>query len=809
MKFPLSWLREHLETSASLEEITTALTRIGLEVEHIEDRGRLLAPFVVAQILEAGPHPDADRLRLCRVDTGQGEPVQVVCGAANARTGLKSVFAPAGTYIPGKDITLGIGKIRGVESFGMLCSAQELKLKLGEESDGIMELADNAVVGTSYPAYAGLDDPIIEINLTPNRADCASIRGIARDLAAAGLGVLVSQMAVPVHGQTQQTITNAFQVHIDLPSSHLCPLFAWRHIHTVKIGPSPSGMQQKLQAIGQKPIHAAVDITNFLTFDQGRPLHVFDAAKLRGDLVVRLAHDGESFQALDNKTYMLSSSMLVIADEMGVQALAGIIGGLHSAVSATTTDIVLESALWDPLTIARTGRQLGILSDARYRFERGVDPDFCLPGLDMATHLILEACGGEAGPRQMAGEAPDTGRVVEFPWSEIKRLSGIDIPRPEAKAILQDLGFLLAGPGDVIKVSPPSWRADIEGKADLVEEVIRIAGLDRVKPAPLPRLYSGVPKPALTPLQKRTGRARRLLASRGLKEAMTWSFIAKADASRFGGGSEALALDNPIAEDLSDMRPSLLPGLLRAAQRNTDRGYGDLALFELGQCFLSPEPDGQVIKAAGLRRNIAGFSGEGRHWQGETKADLFEAKADLFALLDALGLATQNVQIVPGGPDWLHPGRSGTVQLGPKTLLGFFGEPHPALLRDMDIKGLFGVFEVTLDALPLAKERGKTKGKLVLSSLQPVTRDFAFLAPHTVRAQDILRAASSSDKELISDLRLFDRYDGKGVDEQQISLGLAVTFQPKDRTLTEADLDALSARLIANVTQKTGAVLRG
>src|SRR5919112_1658344 len=655
MKFTLSWLKDHLETSASFDEIVETLTRIGLEVEGVEDKAKALAPYKVASVVSAEQHPNADRLRVCMVDTGEGAPIQVVCGAPNARTGMKSVFASPGTYIPGKNITLGVGTIRGVESAGMLCSAAELEIS--DDHDGIIDLADDAPVGQPYAAYAGLDDPVIEINLTPNRPDCTSVHGIARDLAAAGLGTLKGD-AVPAfrgEGACPVGVTLAF----DEGDAHLCPMFALRLVRGVRNGPSPEWMQRRLTAIGLRPINALVDITNYVTFDRGRPLHVFDAAKVTGALTVRRARDGEELQALDGRTYKLDPSMVVIADENGPESIAGIMGGEHSGCDESTTDVLIESALWDPLNIAQSGRKLGIVTDARYRFERGVDPAFTVPGLELATRMVMDLCGGEPSERIVAGEVPTAQRSVAFPWSETKRLSGLDLPRPEMKGTLEKLGFRIARDGDTAEVGVPSWRPDVEGKADLVEEVVRIAGLDRVPSTPMTRIEASVAKPVLTLMQKRTRLAKRLLAARGLVEAVTWSFIAKDEAVLFGGGDERLALANPIASDLSDMRPSLLPGLIKAAQRNADRSFADVALFEVGQCFASDEPAGQTMKAAVVRRGTARAEGVGRHWDGGAVAvDTFDAKADALALLVALGVSTGGMQTVPGGPAWFHPGRS-------------------------------------------------------------------------------------------------------------------------------------------------------
>lgn len=806
MKFTLSWLKDHLDTEASLDSIAEALTRIGLEVEGIEDKAAALKPYVIAHVLTAEQHPNADRLRVCSVDTGEGAPVQVVCGAPNARAGMRTVFAPPGTYVPGKNITLSIGTIRGVESRGMLCSAAELGL--GEDHDGIIDLTTEAPAGTPYAAFAGLDDPVIEINLTPNRPDCTSIHGIARDLAAAGIGVLKRENAAPLHGEGPCPVPVVRD--FEAADAALCPMFALRLVRGVKNGPSPAWMQARLRAIGLRPINALVDITNYVTFDRGRPLHVFDAAKVKGALTIRRARDGESLLALDGRTYALTDDTVVIADEAGVESIAGIMGGEASGCDESTVDVLIESALWNPANIAQTGRRLGIVTDARYRFERGVDPLYTLPGLDFATRLVLENCGGSASQATVAGEPPETERIIDFPWTEVRRLAGLDLPRAEMKVTLEALGFHVSGTGDRVKVLTPSWRPDVEGKADLVEEVIRIAGLDRIEAKPLPRA-AGVGRSLLTPMQKRTRTAKRALASRGLMEAVTWSFIPHADAQLFGGGGADLQLANPIASDLSDMRPSLVPGLLRAAQRNADRGFPDAALFEVGQCFASDEPEGQTTRAAGVRRGTAALLGAGRHWDGASRpVDAFDAKADAMALLTSLGVPTGGLQVTAGGPAWLHPGRSGTLRFGPKTEIGWFGEVHPRTMQALDLKGSLVAFELILDALPLPKFKPtKARPALALSEFQPLTRDFAFVIGRDVPAGDIVKAAQGAERKLIAGVDVFDIYEGPGIAEGTKSIAVAVRLQPTDRTLTDAEIEAVSAKIVAEVSRRTGAVLRG
>ncbi|MCI0467924.1 MAG: phenylalanine--tRNA ligase subunit beta, partial [Beijerinckiaceae bacterium] len=665
MKFTVSWLKDHLDTNATLDEIVAALTNIGLEVERVEDRTSALKGFVIACVTEAKPHPNADRLRLCLVDTGESAPVQVVCGAPNARSGMKSVFAAPGTYIPGKKITLGKGVIRGVESHGMLCSGAELEVS--DDHDGILDLPEAAPIGTAYAQWASLDDPVIEINLLPNRPDAAGVDGIARDLAAAGIGKLITAPIVPVDG----SFPSPAGVRLDfLPQdAHLAPLFALRLVKGVRNGPSPEWLQRRLKAIGLRPINTLVDITNFVTFDRARPLHVFDAGKVSGNLTVRRAKPGEKLTALDGRTYALDAANVVIADDAGVQSLAGIMGGEATGCGEATTEVLIESALWDPVNIARSGRKLGILSDARYRFERGVDPEFCLPGLELATRLVLEFCGGTASKTVIAGKIPASEKEVIFPWGEVRRLSGIALDKLEMTAILESLGFELSNfPEDSAKtvVKIPSFRPDIDDKTGLVEEIVRIAGVGRVPAAPLPQVYEqDTAGPALTVLQKRERCARRALAVNGLVEVVTWSFVSRHQALLFGGGGASLALANPIAPEHADMRPSLLPGLIAAAQRNADRGHGEAALFETGQVFLSDSDDGQKIAASAIRRGLAKEKGIGRHWSMPNKGvDLFDAKADVFALLSALGVPMGSLQLVSGTPAWFHPGRSAALQLG-------------------------------------------------------------------------------------------------------------------------------------------------
>jgi phenylalanyl-tRNA synthetase beta chain len=804
VKFTLSWLKEHLDSEAGLAAITNKLTMIGLEVERVEDKGKMLAPYVIARVISAEQHPNADRLRVCMVDTGDGKPIQVVCGAPNARAGMKGVFVPPGAFIPGKNMTLQVGTIRGVESRGMLVS--EFELQISNDHEGIIDLPADAPVGKPYAQYAGLDDPVIEINLTPNRPDCAGVNGIARDLAAVDMGNFKERPPKPVKGAFPCPVA----VKLDFGATpSLCPAFALRLVRGVKNGPSPDWLQRRLKAIGLRPINALVDITNFITFDRGRPLHVFDAAKVRGNLTVRRAKNGEQLLALDGKTYTLDTAMCVIADEQGVESLSGIMGGEATGCSEATTDVLIESALWDPINIAQTGRKLGINSDARYRFERGVDPNFTLPGLELATQMVIELCGGTPSEIAMAGKAEAPDRVIDFPLSELKRLAGLSVPLAEIKRVLGRLGFFVTGGGEVLKIAPPSWRPDIEGKADIVEELVRVLGVDSIPSTPFPR-GEFARKPTLTAAQVRSRKAKRAAAARGMVEAVTWSFVSKPQATLFGGGKPQLALANPIAAELSDMRPSLIPGLVSAAQRNADRGFSDTALFEVGQIFFGDRPEDQFIAATGIRRAMAKPQGAGRHWSApEQMVDVFDAKADALAVLAAAGAPAAALQVVPGGPAWFHPGRAGTIQIGPQNVLGHFGELHPRVLEALGAEGPVVAFEVILERIPEPRAKAtRAKPVLELSPFQPVRRDFAFVVDRSVKAGDIVRTAQSVDRKLITGVTVFDVYEGEGIESNKKSIAISVTIQPREKTMTDQEIDALAAKLVAEVAKRTGGVLR-
>jgi len=800
MKFTLSWLKDHLDTDASLDEICERLTMIGLEVESVDDKAAL-KPFVIAKVLTANRHPDADKLQVLTVDIGSGEPVQVVCGAPNARAGLIGAFAAPGTYVPGIDVTLGVGKIRGVESRGMMCSERELQLS--DEHSGIIDLPADAPVGQSFATYARLDDPVIEINLTPNRPDATGVYGIARDLAASGLGKLRSGAVEPIAG------SGACPVKVSIEAPDLCPGFSVRLVRGVKNGPSPKWLQQRLIAIGLRPISALVDITNYLTFDRGRPLHVYDLKKLAGNLVIRRARDGETVLALNEREYTLTSDMCVIADGNGADSIAGVMGGEHTGCDENTTDVLIESALWAPLNIARTGRTLGIITDARYRFERGVDPEFMVPGLELATRMVLDLCGGEPSEKEVAGYAGHATKIVSFPFSEVKRLTGIEVAPAESRSILERLGFVPRGDAAVIDVGVPSWRPDVDGKADLVEEVMRIHGVEKIAPQPLSPTGT-VNGRTLNTLQIRTRAAKRALAVRGMMEAVTWSFIPAAHAALFGGGKPELKLSNPIAADMSDMRPSLLPGLISAAQRNADRGFADVALFEVSGTYEGDRAEDQRRVAAGVRRGTAKLDGQGRNWAGNAApVGVFDAKADALAALEACGAPVDKLQIEAGGPDWYHPGRSGTIKLGPKTVLGTFGEFHPDTLEALDAAGPLCGFEVYVDAVPEPKARPtRTKPRLDLSPFQAVRRDFAFVVGKDVEAGTLIRAALAADRKLVTGVRVFDVFEGAALGEGKKSIAIEVAIQPVDKTLTDEDFEALAGRIVENVKKQTGGELR-
>lgn len=807
MKFTLSWLKEHLETDATLDQIVETLTDLGLEVEEVADPVATLGAFRIARVLEAAPHPDADRLRLCRVETfpdgpgGPTEEVQVVCGAPNARTGLVGVFAPVGTHIPGTGVDLKPGVIRGQASNGMMCSERELELS--DEHDGIIELPADTPLGVRYIDYANLNDPMIYIKITPNRPDALGVHGIARDLAARGLGTLKPLDIVPVKGSFPSPVRPEIDPALNPVG---CAVFAGRVIRGVKNGPSPRWLQQRLRAIGLRPISKLVDVTNFFTFAYNRPLHAFDVAKVAGGVLrVHPAQGGEKIAALDGKTYTLQAGMMAISDADGVESIAGIMGGEASGCTDDTVDVFLESAFWDPITVATTGRALKINSDARYRFERGVDPEFTIPGLELATQMILDLCGGEASDLAIDGTVPDTRRAYRFDAARVVSLVGMEIPEAEQRATLKALGFVLNGD----MATAPSWRPDVLGEADLVEEVARIASLTKLEGKPLARPTAGVPAPILTPLQMRERLARRTLAALGYHECVTYSFIDAASAKLFGGGADALSLQNPISSEMTHMRPDLLPGLLQAAARNQARGFMDLALFELGPVFHGGEPDEQAIHATGL---LVGANAP-RDSHGSRRAvDLYDAKADAEAVLTAIG-APARMQVDRAAPDWFHPGRAGRLTLGPKLALASYGEVHPRVLKAYGIKGGAVAFTVLPVAVPLPRKATNTRPALVLNELQAVDRDFAFVVDAQTDALSVVNAAQGAGKALIDSVSVFDEFTGARAEAQmgagKKSLAITVHLQPQDRTLTEADIEAVCAKIIDKVHKATGGVLRG
>jgi phenylalanyl-tRNA synthetase beta chain len=800
MKFTLGWLKDHLETDAPLDEIVRRLTMLGLEVEGVEDPAAEFAAFRVGRVVEAKPHLDADRLRVCMVDTGDGT-VQVVCGAPNARTGLKGVFAPSGSFVPGTALHLKKSNIRGVESNGMLLSERELGLS--DEHAGIIELPEDAPVGAPAAAVLGLDQPVVELAVTPNRGDCLGVRGIARDLAAAKVGTLKPLKAEKLPGRFDSPV----QWRRDLPAGKgdACPYVVGRSFRGVKNGPSPKWLQDRLKAIGLRPISALVDITNYITFDLGRPLHVFDLAKISGDVTMRFARDGETLEALDDRNYALEDGMTVIADSKGVQAIGGIMGGEASGCTEATTSLFLEVALFDPVRTAMTGRKLGIISDARYRFERGLDPQSAQWGAEVAARMILEICGGEVSALTSAGEMPDWRRTATLRPERLKTFGGVDVPEKAAVAILDRLGFETAVEKGRIRAGVPSWRPDIEGEHCLVEEVLRVHGFENIAATPLQR-ETALPTPALTPAQRRVAFARRQLASRGLMEAVTWSFMAEAQARLFADIPDGLRLANPISADLDAMRPSILANLATAAQRNADRGYADVALFEVGPSWRDDTPEGQDTVAAGLRHGRM----VPRHWEMPVRpVDAFDAKADALAVLAAVGAPVENLQVDRGAPPYYHPGRSGVLRLGPN-ILAQFGELHPSVLRALDVSGPAVGFEVFLGRVPPARAKsGRARPPLDASPLQPVTRDFAFVVAADQPADAIVRAALAADKSLIVDAAVFDVFEGAALGAGRKSVAISVILQPRTATLTDAEIDAVAAKIVANVGKRTGATLRG
>ncbi|MEP3890845.1 MAG: phenylalanine--tRNA ligase subunit beta [Hellea sp.] len=795
MKFTLSWLKQHLETEATIDEIVEAMTLAGLEVEEVENPAEKLAAFSVAKVLTAVKHPDADKLRVCTVETRDGVKT-IVCGAPNARADMTVAYAPMGAYIPGADFSLDKKprKIRGVESSGMMCSGSELDL--GEDSDGIMDLDSSLEMGIPLVDALDLNDPVIDFEVTPNRPDWLGVDSIARDLAAVGLGTLITKPVTPVKGSFPCPVS------IGTKAPEECPTFVGRVVKGVKNGPSPQWLQDQLKAIGLRPISALVDITNFITYDRARPLHFYDVAKLKGGITVRMGKD-ETFNALDDKSYTASSDDVAICDDSGILGLGGIVGGTTTGCDEDTTDILIECAYFDPLTIRRTAKRLGVNSDAKYRFERGVDTGFLLGGMDLVTQMVLDICGGQASEVIIAGEIPAPPSSIEFDAMQVTKLTSLKLGDDEMSHILEALGFSVEH-GPLWTVGVPTWRRDAAEGADLVEEIARVHGYHNLEAVSLPPL-AGRREPTATITQNRTRLARRALAARGLSEAITWSFVLQDHAALFGGGDDKMLLDNPISSDLDCMRPSALIHLLLAGQRNADKGYPRAAQFELGPVYRGTDIGDQALTLAGIRRTETE-----RHWAGEIPVDALSAKADALAALEAMGANVANLQMSKAAGDYWHPGRSGRLQMGPKNILADFGELHPRVLKALGIEGRVVAFEVWPENIPAPRKKNASKAKsaLTLSDFMPVHRDFAFIVADDVQAGAILKAAKGADKQLISDASLFDIYQGKGVEEGHKSLAIDVTLSPKDATLTDKDIEAVSDKIIASV-MKAGGRLRG
>ncbi len=796
MKFSLEWLGHFLDTDATASEIAAKLNAIGIEVEGIEDPAERLAGFRVGEVLTAAPHPDADKLQVLTVSTGEGEPLQIVCGAPNARAGMKGVLGLPGAVVPANGMELRKSAIRGVESCGMMCSVRELEL--GDEHDGIIELPEDAPVGSSFAEYTSAS-PVFDVAITPNRPDCMGVMGIARDLAAAGIGRF-KPVEVP-------EIEGSFPCPVDIRTEDPegCPAFFGRVIRGVSNGASPAWMQRRLIAAGQRPISAIVDITNYVMLAFGRPAHAYDLEKLSGPVVARRAREGERVEALNGKVYTLLDTITVVADTNGVHDIAGIMGGEHSSVTETTTDVLLEIAYFDPERIGVSGRRLGLASDARTRFERGVDPAFLEDGLALLTGLIQQICGGEASEIVRAGEPPLTPQLIDFDPSLTARLGGVAVPEAEQRRILESLDFAV---GENWQVTCPPRRHDIEGPADLVEEVVRIHGLDRVASVPLPRA-EGVARPTATPMQRVERKLRRAAAARGLDEAVTWSFLPPAQAGHFADGAELWVLDNPISEDMKAMRPSLIPGLLAAAKRNADRGAAGSRLFEIGRRYFRG-PAGASDERPTLGVVLAGERAA-RDWaDGKSRAfDPFDAKAEALALLEIAGAPVDNLMVMGEAGEQFHPGQSATLRLGPKNILARFGALHPRTLKAFDVEGPVMAAEIFLDAIPARKGGGDfARAAYAPPALQAITRDFAFLVPADLAAQDLVRAVKGADKRAIVAARVFDVFQGQGVPEGRKSMAVEVVLQPGEKSFTEAEIKAASESIVA-AAAKQGAELRG
>ncbi|MBT6135479.1 MAG: phenylalanine--tRNA ligase subunit beta [Kordiimonadaceae bacterium] len=796
MKFTLSWLKTYLDTDVDLFTISETLTAIGLEVEEVIDPTEGLKPFVIAKIEKTEQHPNADKLRVCTVNNGN-EIIQVVCGAPNAKAGLIGAFAPSGCTIPTNGLKLKPSNIRGVDSNGMMCSERELGL--GDDHDGIIELPSDAPIGASFADYANLNDPTIEIAITPNHQDALGVYGIARDLAAAGIGTLIKPDISKISGNFKSPIT------INIEDKNACPVFAGRYIRGVKNGPSPEWMQRRLISLGMKPISALVDITNFMTHDYGRPLHVFDADNIAGNLKVRLSKSGEKLLALDEKEYVFDDQVCVISDNKAINSIGGVMGGAGSGTYDETKNVFLECAWFDPIGTAMTGRKLGIESDARYRFERGVDPSTVLDGIEIATRLILDMCGGQPSEVEVSGKVPVISKTIIMRPERVKELGGINISKAEVIDILKRLGFKVTDNDKTLEVTSPSWRCDIDREPDLVEEVLRIYGYNKIVGEPLPASSRDIVA-GLSPMQKRIRMAKRRAAVCGLREVITWSFISSSQAMLFADPKPELILDNPVSSDLNAMRPNLLPNLITAAGRNSDRGIKSVALFEAGNQFYSDKIDGQNFVIAGIRR---GQKNE-RHWQKNSEdINVYDAKADAISILSAIGVKADNAQVVAEAPAWYHPGRSGVIRLGPKNIMAYFGEIHPNILKKLDVKGPLVGFEIMLGNIPLPRSKvGNSRGPLKSSDFQSVERDFAFVVSKDLAAEQLVKVISSVDKKLIDSVNVFDVYEGAGIDDGKKSIAVNVRLQPFNKTMTDDEIEEFRQDVISIVIKKTGGTLR-
>ena len=792
MKFTLSWLKQHLETNSDIETILKKLTNIGLEVESSYNPSEALNGFIAAKIISTKPHPDADRLQLCLIDTGT-EEIEIVCGAKNAKEGLTTIYAPVGSTIPASGMKLKKAKIRGIESSGMLCSEKELNL--GDDSEGITELSGQISPGTSISKALDINDTYVEIAITPNRPDCLGIRGIARDLAAAGLGELIKEKQIKI-----STSKENLPVFIDAENNFEgCTIFAGRLIKNITNNKSPDWLVKRLESIGVKSINCLVDITNFINFDRGRPLHVYDANKINNKIGARDAKVGEKILALDGKDYELKPGMCVIADNEKVLGIGGIMGGNESGSTIETNDVFIESAYFDPIKTALSGRALNIISDSRYRFERGVDPEYVIEGLNLATQMILDLCGGEAGEISLVDNLKFQPKKIKFDPKLVSKLTGIEIPNDKIVKILESLGFDISNSWNVVI---PSWRPDIYGEADLVEEIVRIFGLDNIESEPLLNLDQPT-KPILTKKQKQIKMIKRSIASKGLMETISYSFINNKESLNFGGGSSSLKIVNPISDELSEMRPTPLASLVSIADENFKKGYTDIGIFEVGPGFLGVEQDEQITIASGLRIGTHRSEGSGKDWQGFQKVSVFDAKEDVISVLELLNLNLESHKVERTAPDHYHPGRSGQIVTGGGDILASFGELHPKIIKTKDFK-VAVAFEIYIDAINKQKIKSNLKIAPEISNLQPLKRDFSFVVSSDTEAQTIINTAKQSDKGFIKDVKIFDQFLG----ENEKSIAIEVIIQPKEVTLTDEQIESISKKIIKSVEDKTKGKLR-